>query len=112
MRSFTFEEIFGVESYQDSEHIVIAKTGLIDSDSPESILMALLQRCLVNGQITANSEVMTVNDQPLEYNNLSLYQKLSVLFTRNQIKPGYLAQILKVKIFLPSTSENLDLNEL
>lgn len=110
MKRFSFEEIFGNGSYQNNDYLVIAKAGLVDSDSPEVVLMALLNRCLVNGQITVNSNTLTINGEPLEYNNLSLYEKFGVLFTRNQLRPGYFVQILKVKLFL--LSDTLNLSEL
>lgn len=109
-RRFTFEEVFGQGSYQDSEKVIISKAAL-SADSAQSLLLALLSKCLVNGFLTGNGLSVTGNGQAIEYNNSYLYYPVNVLFTRNQLRSGYFVQILKIKVLVPSDTE-LDLNQL
>jgi hypothetical protein len=120
MRRFTLSEIFGDAAYQDSQQLVIplAGLGLGVSASAQSILVVLLNRCICNGLITtSNGEYISAGGEPLDFNNSLLYERLNVLYTRNQIKDkdgvSYYSSFFKLLIFVPGTEFSpLDINQL
>jgi hypothetical protein len=103
---FTLAEIFGDAADQNSQQLVIplAGLGLGVGASAQSILVALLNRCICNGLITtSNGGYISASGEPLDFDNSLLYERLNVIYTRNQIKNkegiSYYSSIFKVLIF-------------
>ncbi|NJL61825.1 MAG: hypothetical protein HC903_08325 [Methylacidiphilales bacterium] len=82
----SFSEIFGNSSSQSLEELRInlAEIGL--PNSAQGILASLIWRCVRNGEITANGEVITANGEFLEFNNAPIADYLAITYLRNEIK--------------------------
>lgn len=81
----SFAQIFGNSSSQSLEELRINLVEL-GATSPQGVLVALIQRCILNGEITANGQVLTANGEPLEFNNAPASDYLAVTYLRNEIK--------------------------
>jgi hypothetical protein len=111
---FTLTEIFGEAAYQNSQELVIplAGLGLGLNSSAQSILVALLNRCICNGLITSSDgEYISAGGEPLDFDNSLLYEALNVIYTRNQIRDkegiSYYSSIFKLLIFVPDNGAGL-----
>jgi hypothetical protein len=95
----SFADIFGVGSSQTTQFLIIDKASIgVNTDSPEAILIALLNRCLVNGVIDG----FTFNgEDKLEYSNALLYEVLNVIYARDELTNNQLKSVYRFKILLP-----------
>lgn len=92
--AFEFKEVFGNNSYQDKNCLIIIKSDLSippsSKTTAQSIFVALLIKIqqLCNGSVKIdNGEILAVDEwgEPLEYENSSLYPEFNILFKRNEL---------------------------
>jgi hypothetical protein len=82
----SFNQIFGNSSSQSLEELRINLADLGNPTSAQGILASLILRCVVNGEITANSQIITANGEFLEFNNAPIANYLAITYLRNEIK--------------------------
>lgn len=101
----SFADIFGTNATQDTEKLTINLSDIGSPTTYQSIFVALLNRCILNGEITGNGQVITANGEWLQFDNSPVTELLNVTYTRNEIKfrdgKQYFASIYKLKILLP-----------